>query len=85
MNVTEKQMQIMSVVVKGNEDGSFIDLDQLLERIPYETTKESMQFSIRALVKNQLISKKDRESRRGRSRVILAPTELAYFVMRAKV
>tara|TARA_R110000851_G_C13102760_1_gene569267 strand:- start:49347 stop:49604 length:258 start_codon:yes stop_codon:yes gene_type:complete len=82
MNMTEKQTQIMSVVVKANPDGSFVDIDQVLERIPYETTKESMQFSVRALIKNQLITRGDKTKRRGRSRTLLAPTELAYFMMR---
>lgn len=85
MNVTEKQMQIMNVIVKANEDGSFVDMDQLLERIPYETTKDSMQFSLRALISHKLITKGERESRRGRSRVIIKPTELGYFIMRGKI
>lgn len=83
MILTEKQLHIMSVIMKGNDDGSFVDLDQILERIPYETTKQSIQFSIRALIERQLINKKPHEKRRGRRRVVLGPTELAFFVMRS--
>ena len=69
--------------MKGNEDGTFVDLDEVLDRVPYETTKQSIQFSIRALVKKELIEKQEREKRRGRSRVVLGPTELGYSVLRA--
>lgn len=84
MLLTTKQIQIMSIVIRMNEDGSFVDLDQLLERLPYETTKQSIQFSVRALVAKELIEKKPREKRRERSRVILAPTELGYQIVRGQ-
>lgn len=82
MHLTTKQLQIMSVVLKGNEDGSFVDLDEILDRLPYETTKQSIQFSIRALIRKGLLMKHPREKRRGRCRVILSSTELGYRVMR---
>ena len=81
MHLTTKQLHILSTVIKGNPDGSFIDLDQLLERLPYETTKQSIQFSIRALIAKKLLMKHPREKRRGRSRVILSATDLGYRIM----
>jgi hypothetical protein len=80
--LTSKQMTIMELVLRGNgttPDGAFIpiDLDQLLERLPYETTKQSMQFSIRALINREMLERGPRENRRGRSRVTLKPTKLA--------
>lgn len=78
MELTTKQMQILSVAIKGNEDGSFVDLDELLERLPYETTKQSLQFSIRALIAKKLLMKHPCETRRGRHRVILSATDLGY-------
>lgn len=80
MNMTQKQCQITDIILRGNPDGSFIDLDQLVERVPYKTSKDSMHFSIRALIKHGLIEKKPLEHRRGQDRCILAPTARAYSV-----
>lgn len=66
--LSEKQKTILKVIQKGI-DGDFVDLDQLLELVDYETTKQSMQFSIRALVNRRLIEKLPTETRRGRARV----------------
>lgn len=82
MNITSKQFGILQVILKGDgcrSDGTFIpvDLDQLLKRLTYSTTKESMQFSIRTLIKKGLIYKGEQELRRGRQRVTYFPTNLA--------
>lgn len=82
MQLTAKQLHIMGVIVRGNEDGSFADLDQILKRLPYKTTKASLQFSIRALIAKGLIMKQGRENRRGRSRVVISPTQIGYQVMK---
>lgn len=78
MKCTAKQREIMCALIKGNPDGTFLDIDQLLEVISYETTKQSMQFSIRALVKHGMIDKTEGEYRRSRIRTVLVPTGLAY-------
>ncbi len=72
--LTKKQMHVLSVIARGGDDGDFLDLDQLLEKINYETTKASMHFTLRGLLRRGMIEKKDRELRRGRLRIILAPT-----------
>jgi hypothetical protein len=79
VNLTDKQYRIMVVVCDGNgkdETGLFIpiDLDQLLERVSYRTHKDSMQFSIKALIRHGYI-KKDYEKRREARRVIYIPTK----------
>lgn len=66
--LTEKQYEILRIIIKGVE-GDYVDLDQLLESLSYKTTKESMQFSIRALIKRRLIEKLPMECRRKRARV----------------
>ena len=76
MHLTTKQCELMRVIVAGNEDGSACDLDQILDRVRYETTKQSLQFSIRALIKHGLIEKVGPYKRRGRPRQIIAATEL---------
>jgi DNA-binding MarR family transcriptional regulator len=72
--LSNKAFEVMKVVIRANPDGSWVDLDQLLERLTYKPSKQSIQFSIRALIKRGLLEKKDPEERRGASRRILAPT-----------
>lgn len=83
--LTNKQYKILIVLCHGNgkdERGNLIpcDLDELLERIAYDTTKPSMQFSIRALIKRGLLTKGS-ETRRGAKRVTYIPTRLAMQIM----
>jgi len=78
MILTEKQEAVLTSIVRGNEDGSFCDLDQVIERVPYETTKASIQFIVRNLIGKGLIEKKRPEKRRNRRRVVLSPTPEGY-------
>lgn len=75
MTLTEKQKAILALVIAANSDGP-IDFDQIIERVPYLTTKESMQFSMRALVAKDLVQKGPTEIRRGRSRRLYLPLPL---------
>lgn len=80
MGLTTKQIKIMQQVVDGNgrdAQGNLnpIDLDELIERLDYKPTKESLQFSIRALIKHELIYKGPKELRRGRIRITIFPTD----------
>lgn len=86
--LTSKQHHILTLIAHGDVDASDgasvgaissfvpIDLNQLLERLPYKTTKASMHFSLRSLIRRELILKGQRERRRGRLRATLLPTEL---------
>lgn len=74
MHLTTKQIELLSVIHAGNADGTVCDLDQVIEGINYETTKASIQFSIRALIKHGLIEKAGKEKRRGRQRVLIQTT-----------
>jgi len=68
--MTQKQLQIITAIHEHQKNHKQdIDLDQLLGSLPYETTKESMQFSLRALIKKGLLAKVgDAVIRRGRAR-----------------
>jgi hypothetical protein len=68
----------MNLVIRGNPDGSWLDLNQLMERLDYTPTKQALQFSIRSLIRSQFLAKRDREFRRGALRRVLAPTAKAY-------
>lgn len=85
VNLTTKQYQIMVVICDGNgndDAGNLIpiDLDQLLERVAYKTGKDSMQFSIKALIRHGYV-KKDYEKRRNAKRVVYIPTKSGKQIM----
>jgi len=74
---TRKQVVILETIMRGSGDGDFIDLDQMLEKLPYETSKQSLQFSLRFLIQRGLVEKKPYEIRRGRRRAIFDLTASA--------
>jgi len=76
MFLTEKQIDVLLNIAKKNTDGSLVDLDQVLDRINFETSKASIQFCIRSLVSRELIEKAGMEKRRCARRVLLKATEL---------
>ena len=84
IGLTEKQYKILTVICDGNKelDGTWtpVDLDELLERVAYRTTKQSMQFSIRALISRKMIEK-GTDKRRGSIRVTYIPTRVAKQMM----
>ncbi|HFX7198931.1 TPA: hypothetical protein ACIFSF_000446 [Escherichia coli] len=57
MTLTDKQKDIIKTLNLGYERGHLLDLDELLEVLPYKTTKQSIQFSIRAMIKKGLVEK----------------------------
>jgi hypothetical protein len=84
--MTNKQIQVMKVILKGNTDAAGwtpVDLDQLLERIPYETTKASMQFTIRYLINKGCITK-GQEKRRSYTRATYLPTDQGKSMIQAE-
>lgn len=83
MRLTTKQRQLLDAIIKGNPDGTWLDLDQLLEKLPYEPTKMSLQFSIRSLMNRGFLERKALEFRRGATRRTIAPTAAAYEARKA--
>lgn len=75
MRLTHKQIEQMQVISAGNKDGSPVDIDEILERLSYKPSKESFQFSLRALIAKELVEKGAREVRRGRERQTIVLTK----------
>ncbi|MFM0095663.1 hypothetical protein PQQ87_08620 [Paraburkholderia nemoris] len=75
LRLTKKQIELMSIIIRKNEDGSAVDLDQILARLSYVTTKQSLQFSIRALVAKRLIVKQELEKRGSHARRPVVATD----------
>ena len=86
MILSDKQQQILTVLTQANRSkhGHFISwchLDELLERLKYQPSKQSMQFSLRALIAKKLVVKGELELIEGRKRRNLIPTQLAFQMM----
>lgn len=78
-----KQTEILRVIVKGNPDGTFCDIDQVMERLSYITTKASFQFSLRCMIRKQMIERvEELRYRDGAKRRVLKPTLLGYRLLR---
>ncbi|MGZ8497403.1 MAG: hypothetical protein ACXWXL_03270 [Candidatus Binatia bacterium] len=66
----------------GDGAGRYPDLDQVLKNLSYETGKKSLQFSIRALIKNGWAEKLDLERRRGQDRRVLKLTPEGFRIVK---
>lgn len=84
MKLTPKQIHLLTIIRDKNPDGRPVDLDQILLRLPYETTKQSLQFSIRALINRGLIERAETEKRRGKRRRVITLSELGNMLLNPK-
>ena len=73
VDISKRQVSILTEICKGNPDGTPLDLDQLLERVNYTVSKQAIQFSLRRMIKKGLIKKIGTEVRREKRRVIYSP------------
>lgn len=82
--LTEKQIQIVSTIHRHwQENDEDIDMNQLLDELPYRTSKESMQFSLRALIKKGIVVKREAlVTRRSRARITYGITQFGKMLLR---
>lgn len=85
MRLTENQSRVLTSLIERNPDGSDLDLDQLLDKLSADydwiTSKASLQFTIRQLLKVNVMERCELEPRRGKSRRVLKITDLGKKVM----
>ena len=67
--ITKNQLELLHFVIDCEAGGAMADLDQIIDKMSWEPTKESIQFTIRAMVGKSFIEKSGLQSRRGRNRV----------------
>lgn len=84
--MTNKQRQLMKIVVMGNLDKtgarvSNVDYHQVLTRLPYITTRDSLMCSVAILEKQGWLVKAGKELRDGRMKQTLEPTAVAIRVI----
>lgn len=80
--MTTKQRHLMKIVVLGNLDAtgarvSNVDYTQVLERLPYETSRDSLMCSVRILVEQGWMIRGGKELRDGRMKQTLVPSATA--------
>ena len=74
--MTQKQLELLHLLYKKNPDGTNLDIDQITEALSWKPSKQSLQFSLRALIAHGLIRKTAPELRRDRRRTVIEVTEL---------
>jgi hypothetical protein len=79
--LTAYQFEVLRLIVRGNPEATDpwdynLDMDQLVAIAPRQTTKDALQFVIRSLVANGMITKLPKVKRRNRLRVTYLPTEM---------
>jgi predicted transcriptional regulator len=78
--LTVHQLDILSQVIKGNADGSMVDIYQLLDRVTRKVVLQSMQTTLRALIIYGMVEKAPREVRSGRSLMVYRATPLGTMI-----
>jgi hypothetical protein len=76
MLLTVKQTEVIGLLSKGNPDGSPMDMNQLCERLSYKPSKEALVFTIRFLIKRELVEKLGTALRCGKNRRLVGVTVL---------
>ena len=79
---TEKQLKIMDAIFKGNDEGGFLDLEQLRDRLDYAPKKQALQCSLKFLERHGLVER-ELVTRRNRLRRLVKPTPLAFQTLRS--
>lgn len=80
MKLTKKQRLILKTMVEaGSYDrehpGRHLDLDQIIKKVPYDVTKQAIQFSLRSLKEKGLLKKSGYQKRRGANRCLWVITD----------
>lgn len=76
MKITKVQQEVLKLIVIKNSDGTNIDIDQLLPLLSHAPSKQAFQFTIRYMIKKDMIKKAGRETRRGAGRITYEATAL---------
>jgi DNA-binding PadR family transcriptional regulator len=78
--LTRKQSWIIDAILAGirDEDGvraENLDVYQLMDRVPYQCSREAMLCSLRFLKKHGLVETDRKENRNGRMHQVFMPTD----------
>lgn len=74
--LTDKQIDALTVIANKDEGGKPLSLDEVIKRLSYSVTKQSFQFTLRSLIKRELVEKCDCEIVDRKRRRLLRITPL---------
>lgn len=76
--MTPKKTEILGAIGKRNADGTTLDVEQIANEVSYKPTRQAVTFSIKFLMLDGLVEKREKELRRGQQRPTYALTSLGY-------
>ncbi|MBE0438051.1 MAG: hypothetical protein IBX56_19910 [Methylomicrobium sp.] len=56
-SISEKQIEVMSVIARGNPDGGYVDVYQILERVSYTESLGAVKFILRYMMAQKRVEK----------------------------
>mgnify|MGYP000663311360 CR=1 FL=1 len=77
IRVTNKQIEILRSVKEGNEDGTLCSVYDIMGKLSYEVKRDACLHSIRILVDNGYIERRDKVLREGKAMRVFAITTKA--------
>jgi len=80
--LTKKQRAILETILRGGAGPGNLRLQELLDNLPYKTSKDSLQFSLRALEKAKFIRTDKYATFEGRRHRYVSLTEDGFKVMK---
>ncbi len=79
-SLTSNQRAILQTLANFRKEGHVLDLDQLIRMVPYDVTKQAIQFTIRSLTRRGLVVRGPDRLRKGRFRrtLLITPEGLSF-------
>lgn len=82
-NLTKKQIAVMKIIQAGNRDGTYVDIDQLLNRMKNKPHRNTLKQSVRYIEAKGLLERFQGVYRRNATRTVYRLTENGYRHLRA--
>jgi DNA-binding IclR family transcriptional regulator len=70
------QIEVLRIVANGNEDKSFVDVQQIIERAPNKASREAFLCLLQTLIRRELVERKGKVKRGKRMHMLFAATTL---------
>ena len=67
---TYKQIEILDIIKAGNKDKSLCSVYDILEKLSYECKRDALLHSIKILVENGYIERRDSVKREGKGKPV---------------
>lgn len=83
VSASRKEYKCLLEIVKGNDDGSYLDKGQLSDRINHSATLDALVFTLRHMIKKGFIQKEpEMILRNGRYKTVFSPTSVGRAIVK---